>query len=196
MIKKNDLKKLALLGLTSGLIITTEEAAASLLDDTDAGYVLAAKHGCPGKNGCPGKTAARDLPAASKIKYQAPDAKDATDATDVKANDNADTDPNAGNLGYHLMTEDELLIELSDSGAKQFNDLSPEGKALALQVASMRCKGSNDCAGLNACKTDQNDCAGKGSCKGQGKCAIADKNLAVKLVYEKMSDKRTSALSK
>jgi hypothetical protein len=38
--------------------------------------------------------------------------------------------------------------------------------------------------------TYKNSCAGKGSCKGQGKCAISYKNLAVKLVYNKMAAKR------
>lgn len=193
MIKKKDLKKLALLGLTSGLFVVTEEAPATLLDDVDSGHLLAAvtKHGCP--HGCPAKkTAARDLPASSLTKLQAPDAKDKKTA---EASD-ADYDPNAGNLGYYLMTEDELLLELSADGAKLYNSLSPEGKALALKVASMRCKGTNECAGLNACKTEQNDCAGKGSCQGLGKCGIADKNLAVKLVYEKMAKKRNGVLTK
>lgn len=104
-------------------------------------------------------------------------------------------DPNAGNLGYHLMTEDELLLELNDEGYKLYQSLSPEGKLLARKVASSRCNGANECKGLNACKTDKNECAGKGSCKGQGKCAIADKNLAVKLVAKKMAGKRADALN-
>lgn len=103
-------------------------------------------------------------------------------------------DPNAGNLGYHLMTEDELLLELNDEGYKLYMSLSPEGKLLARKVASTRCNGSNECKGLNACKTDKNECAGKGDCKGQGKCAVADKNLAVKLVAKKMAAKRADAL--
>jgi hypothetical protein len=103
-------------------------------------------------------------------------------------------DPNDGNLGYHMMTEQELMLELNPEGVRMYKSLSPEGKALALQVASMRCNASNSCRGLNACKTDKNDCAGQGQCKGQGKCAIADKNLAVKLVYKKMQEKRSNAL--
>lgn len=100
------------------------------------------------------------------------------------------TDPAYGSLGYHLMTEDELLSELNDEGTKLYQSLSPEGKALVRKMASARCNGTNDCAGLNACATDKNSCAGKGKCKGQGKCSFADKNLAVKLVADKMAKKR------
>jgi hypothetical protein len=103
-------------------------------------------------------------------------------------------DPNAGNLAYHLMTEDELLLELTDDGVKLYNSLTPEGKALARKVASTSCNGTNECAGLNACKTDKNECAGQGKCKGQGKCNINDKNLAVRLVAKKMADKRAQTL--
>ncbi|KIA76456.1 hypothetical protein [Parachlamydia acanthamoebae] len=98
-----------------------------------------------------------------------------------------------GNMGYHLMTEDELLLELSPQGVSLYNSLDSKGKELARYVASQRCMGSNACKGLNACQTDKNACAGKGSCKGKGKCALADKNLAVKLVVDKMADKRKEA---
>lgn len=101
-------------------------------------------------------------------------------------------DPNKGNLGYHLMTEDELLSELTDDTAKLYEGLSPEGKKLARFVASQRCNGSNECKGLNACQTDNNKCAGQGKCKGTSKCAISDKNLAVKIVAKKMAEKRSN----
>ena len=101
-------------------------------------------------------------------------------------------DPNDGNVGYHLMTEDELLLELNDDSIKLYNSLSPEGKALARFVASQRCNGSNMCKGLNACKTDKNECAGQGACKGKSKCAVSDKNLAVKIAAKKMAEKRNN----
>ena len=98
-----------------------------------------------------------------------------------------------GNMDYHLMTEEELLLQLNDSGAKLYKSLSPEGKELALKVASQRCMGLNECKGLNACKTDKNNCAGQGSCKGTGKCALSDPNVAVKLAAKKMGEKRIQA---
>lgn len=140
---KNDMKKLALLGLVSGTMV------------------------------CQGLHAAD---ATAKA------------AADTKAKSIEEL--NAQNVGYHLYTEDELLLELNDEGAKLFKSLSPEGKKLALEVASARCNGTNSCKGLNGCQTANNSCAGKGSCKGTGKCAIADKNLAVKLVHNKMAKER------
>ena len=97
------------------------------------------------------------------------------------------------NIGYHLMTKEQLFTHLNARGKKLFNSLSPEGKELALKTASARCNGTNECAGLNSCRTADNKCAGKSDCRGKGKCAISDKNLAVKLVAKKMAKKRTAA---
>lgn len=142
--KKCEFKKLALMGLSSGLLLT------------------------------------------SQLTASAPNAT----ATPLKST----KDKNNGNVGYHLMSEEELLLELNSEGVKQYNSLDAKGKELAIKVASMRCNGTNQCAGLNACQTDKNDCAGKGKCQGQGKCAISDKNLAVKLVYDKMAKKRAGMM--
>lgn len=114
----------------------------------------------------------------------------AADKEAAKNNTNDLLSTEDGNMGYHLMTEDELLLELDTDTAKIYQGLSPENKQLALKVASARCNGTNECAGLNACKTDKNDCAGQGKCKGLGKCAFSDKNLAVKAVAKKVADKR------
>lgn len=181
--KKRSFKKIALLGLAAGVLSVKAEGK-NLLEPADFSKsdALAYKK-CKGANGCPGmkkkggEIAQADKEAGSK----------------KESNDDDDKDPNGGNLGYHLMTEDELLLELSDEGTKLYNSLTPEGKLLAREVASSRCNAANVCKGLNSCKTDENDCAGKGQCKGQGKCAIADKNLAVKLVAEKMAKKRAEA---
>lgn len=157
--KKHDLKKLALLGLISGAMLSKDPLAA----------------------------ATAQKPQAAKPAAQTQTTPNAVDA-EIKAN-------NESNMNYHLMTEDELLLELSPEGEADYNSLTPEGKKMALRVASQMCNGTNECKGLNACKTDNNDCAGKGACKGQGKCAFSDKNLAVKVVKEKMKAKR-AALSK
>lgn len=140
---KHDLKKLALLGLSSGVFL------------------------------------ANTIDAAEK---QSPPQK------------NESYDPNDGNMNYHLMSEEEFLLELNDQGLKMYQSLDSNGKALAIKVASGMCGKTNQCKGLNACKTDKNECAGKGSCKGQGICAVSDKNLAVKLVYDKMKEKREKTL--
>lgn len=147
--KKNDLKKMALLGLSTGLLISSQMHAAT------------------------------NPPAAEKEKTE-------------KAT--KEVDPNDGNLGYHLMTEEELLLELNPTGTALYNSLDAKGKELARQVASQRCNFTNACKGLNACATDKNKCAGLGDCKAKGKCALSDKNLAVKLVHDKlMKEKREKA---
>lgn len=141
--KKRPLTKLALLGLTSGLLIANEASA----------------HAAQG-------------------------------SSSNSSSQKSESDPNDGNLGYHLMTEDELTLELNDEGQKLYNGLDTKGKALARYVASQRCQGTNECSGLNACQDDTHACAGKGSCKGKSKCGFSDKNLAVKVVAEKMAKKR------
>lgn len=141
--KKSDIKKLALMGLSAGLLINAQHIFAET--------------------------------SSERTKNQ------------------AESDPNDQNRGYHLLSEDELELELNAEGIALYKSLSPEGKELARYVASQRCQFTNKCAGLNACQTEKNDCAGKGACKGQGKCAFADKNAAVKIVAEKMAKKRAEA---
>ncbi len=231
--KKRDFKTLALLGLTSGLLLSQQAAEAGPAEylngqdllammedhackakggcgsvsyqacssksscDNMADHACKGKggcgsvwydHACKGKNGCGSNlTADRDQPGTANSPYQSPSASDSNKKK---------PDPNDGNLGYHLLSEDELMLELNEEGIKMYKSLSPEGKALALRVASARCGKTNECAGLNACQTDKNDCAGKGSCRGQGKCGMSDKNLAVKVVYNKMmKEKRSRAMN-
>lgn len=100
-----------------------------------------------------------------------------------------------GNFGYHLYSDEEMQLELSPDGLKLYNSLTPEGKKLARIVASSRCDGTNLCKGLNSCKSDKNDCAGKGQCKGQSKCAVASKDLAVKLVIDRLAQKRADVIT-
>lgn len=161
--KKKNLRNLAIIGVSSGLLISTQASATSPKATNQA--VKSSGH-----------VAFNDSTTSSK---------------DAKKSEYSDA--NDGNIGYHDMTDDELMLELNPDGVAMFKSLTPEGKALARKVASMRCNGTNECKGLNACATEKNDCAGKGSCKGQGKCAMSDKNLAVKLVRDKMAQKRNGA---
>jgi hypothetical protein len=154
--KNREFKKLAIMGLASGLLVSSQISA----QDTS--------------------------PKNSNKSVQG----------NTQSNTDKDADDNDGNMDYHLMTEDELLLELDSEGTKMYKSLTPEGKALALKVASARCDHTNECAGLNACQTPEHACAGKGTCKHTGKCAIADKNLAVKLVRDKMAKKRQQATTR
>jgi hypothetical protein len=197
--KKQRIIQLALVGLTHGLLINATVEAHEQTTSSYAHDSRYAKAGCPGPGGCPSPskktavktTAARDMPEGGP-KLLDPSKVDSSASS--SSSYSSDSDPNSGNLGYHLMTEDELMLELNDSGVKQFQSLSPEGKALALKLASQRCNASNSCKGQNACKTDNNDCAGKGDCKGKSKCAFSDKNLAVQIASKLMAEKRTQSL--
>lgn len=170
--EKRNLRKLALLGLASGLVISGPANADETRENFKVEQLLAA-HKCKGSHGCPGLTPNRDRPRSS-----------------------GNNDMNEGNLNYHLMTEDELMIELNQKGRNLYQKLDANGKRLARVVASQMCNETNECAGLNGCQTENNSCAGQGSCKGKSKCAIADKNLAVKLVSDKLAKKRKEAALK
>lgn len=186
--QKDKFLKIALLGLSGGLIISAAPADAEAVANEQL-FMLA--KGCPGKNGCPGakgkKLVAENDPSTSTFAPKDGDFSFEKTAQMEKANE--------GNMNYKLLTEDELLLELNDEGVKTYESLTPEGKALARFVASQMCQNTNMCKGLNACATDTNSCAGKGACKGKGKCAFSDKNLAVKIVADKMAKKREEASS-
>jgi hypothetical protein len=164
--KKRHLKSIALLGLASGLVISSQ---ATLQAENHTIKTI--------------QQILAQMPSSSTDSYT---------STDSSA-DQSKNDPNSQNEGYHLMTEKELLLELNDEGTKLYNGLDAEGKELARYVASQRCQATNKCKGLNACKTEHNDCAGQGSCQGKGKCAFSDKNQAVKVVAKKMAEKRNAA---
>lgn len=183
--QKKRITQLALLGLTHGLLTNAVVEAHSQSSSSYAHETSYAKSGCPG--GCPGKKT-----AALDVNQRGPKLQDPSKVTAKSPPEQLD--PSNGNLGYHLFTEDELLVELSEEGANQYKALTPEGKTLAIELASQRCGGTNSCKGRNACKTDSNNCAGLGACKGQSKCALSDKDLAVKIASKLMADKRAASL--
>lgn len=154
--KKRDLKKLALLGMLSGVVLSQNVQAADTKNNK------------------------------SHIADSTETKSDKKDSKSVSPDDYS-------NFIDRPYTEEELLSELNDDGKKLYNSLDKQGKKLAVETAGKYCTGTNECAGLNACKTDKNDCAGKGACKGQGKCAISDKNQAVKFVDIKMKKQRAKA---
>lgn len=161
--QKKDFIKLAVMGLSSGLLLTNQlNTPLHAENQPTESNGCGSKNGCGGNNGCGGEDG------------------------DNYGKDN-------GNIGFRILSEDELLLELSAKGEDLYMSLSDEGKELARKVASQRCNGTNECKGLNACQTEAHACAGQGSCKGQGKCGFSDKNLAVKVVSMKMAQKRSEA---
>lgn len=111
------------------------------------------------------------------------------DATDASMNSSMQKSSN------HMMSEQDLLSQLSPEGKATFQGLSPEGKALALKLANQSCKGQNECKGMNSCKSNENSCAGQGGCKGTSKGPFTDKNVAVKVAAKKMAEKRSMMMN-
>lgn len=95
-----------------------------------------------------------------------------------------------GNITQKPIDEDELLLQLNQEGADQYELLDKEGKALAIKLAARACNGGNDCKHQNACRTEKNACMGQGECKGQTVCAFSDKNQAVRTAEKLMKEKR------
>lgn len=166
---KKDFKKLALLGLAGGVVLASQgtvQANQGTLSDNQ-GVVLAA--GC-GAKGCNNETGIKPSRAGKNFI--------------------ADADEAAKADAGQLMTEDQLMSQLNDQGKQQYKSLTPEGKAMAIKLASRSCKGTNDCKGQNSCKADDHSCAGKGSCAGSSQCSFKDKNTAVKVAAQLQSEKR------
>lgn len=167
---KRSLKTLALLGIAAGLCAANEGPLLAKDVKEQLGGELFAK-------------LLSDASNSSKTDSKKSTADSSSKDDDIEKN-------KSQNMGYHLLTEDELVGSLNAKGLALYMGLDDEGKLLARKVASQLCNGTNDCKGLNSCKTDNNSCAGEASCKGKSKCAIGDKNLAVKLAAKHMAEKR------
>lgn len=192
--KKVNYKKLALLGITGGLLMASQAIVAADVSMSAQGTLLAG--GCGGGK-CGGFTPAKNT-STDDIKAPAPSSPTAAPqvpqtlpnqkgqiADNTVIHKDSTTVPHKG-----TMTEADLIKSVNPSSRETYQSLSPEGKALALQLANQACKGQNSCKGLNSCKTANNSCAGQGGCKGQSSCAFKDKNLAVKVAAMKMASKR------
>jgi hypothetical protein len=162
--KNKNMSKFALLGLTSGLIVSAQaQAHDSVSHELETQPAMLAK-GCGAH--C-GSIASRDRNSSA----------------DQFRDDNQAT----------VLTEETLLPQLNERGKALYNSLDAEGKSLAITLASRSCKGLNTCKGLNACKSEKNSCKGQGSCKGTSACKFTDKNDAVKVAAQKMMDKRNNS---
>jgi hypothetical protein len=99
--KKKQLSQLAILGIASGLLTSHVEAVSdsgTSMSPEQIRQLMAKKHECKGPSGCGGLVAERDVPQGKNDK----------------------------NLDDHLMTEDELLLELNNERTAIYKGLSPE----------------------------------------------------------------------
>jgi len=169
--KKRDLKKLALLGIAGAAMMASQGAVYADNNGMMSGTILAG--GC-GSHGCN-----HDQGTSKRSGFIA----------------EADNYSRGTTAAGQLMTEDQLKGQLNEQGKEQFNRLNPEGKSLALKLASQACKGNNECKGLGSCKTAEHSCAGKNSCAGTSACKFSDKNSAVKVAAQKQAERRSQANS-
>lgn len=172
--KEEHLKKLAVIGLTTGLLISPHKP-------------LIAKEALSIIN--------QNLTLLADASSEKTDSKKESGQVDKETNELIEKSE-AQNLNYHKVTEDELYGLVNTKTWQLYQSLDPVGKALALKIASQTCNNQNDCKHQNACQTASNPCAGKGDCKAKSKCNMSDKNIAVKIAAQVMEERRKGLLPK
>lgn len=165
--KKRNMKRVAVAGLMSGLLVVSQANAAESNEVNQALPKLAS-------TGC-GNHKAGGCNAHNRS------AGEIADNSDLQSNSSS------------TLTSDQLKSQLNEKSRALYDSLDDEGKALAIKLAAGTCKGKNDCRGLSGCKTAANDCKGKNGCKGTGTAKFTDKNDAVKIAAQKMAEKRGSS---
>lgn len=167
--KRSTLKKLAAIGLMSGLAVACQNES-----------------GNAGQGGANDKNSPSNSNQNTQQKQQ--------QGTNGKNTNSSMSQKQAAKIipvVDTVMSEEELLKTLNDKGKALYYTLDNEGKQLARELASQSCAGHNKCKGLNSCKSANNECAGLGSCKGTSACGFSDKNTAVKVAVKHMAEKRT-----
>lgn len=169
--KKRDLKKLALLGITSGIVLSSQAILKADQGNSETNILSGLIAESCGKRGC---NHFSEIPT----RY----------ISDLE--DNIKYDNFA-----QLLTENQLLSQLNELSKQMYKNMTPEGKTLALKLASRSCQGNNECKGQNACMSEKNACYGRSSCKGTSKCTFKDKNLAIKVAAQQQAEKRAKTNS-
>lgn len=199
---KSKLKKIALMGMAGGMLVASEAPLTAASNSMGAETVIAA-HSCGSACGSKGNHS-----CGSKINQNSCGSKINQSSCGSKRNQSCGAqNPNRPRYGNptayddpedsstmtetgKAMSESELMSQLNSNGKATYQSLSPEGKALALKLASQSCKGMNACKGLGSCKSATNSCAGKNGCRGQSAGPFKDKNVAVKVAAQHMAEKR------
>ena len=112
--KKINMSKIALLGLTSGLLLASQ-ANAAVAGANQAGPTLLS--GKCGSHGCNGATADRNIPSA-------------TPATTLERTDTTTSTTTT------KLSESDLKAQLNERSKALYESLDTEGKALALRLAN------------------------------------------------------------
>jgi len=187
--KKVDLKKLALMGITGGVLLTVQSQASESTQSYDASKALAGRNGCGGAGGCGGSR-------AHKGPRSSANGVDNSAAGQYQRNEFIGRNIPKPMQQQQQISEQELFNSLNKEAKTMYEGLDSEGRELALELANQSCSGNNDCKGLNSCKTDENSCAGEGGCQGQSPGPFHDNNTAVKVAAKHMAEKRASLNNK
>ena len=168
LMKKNELKKLALMGLTGGLLFTMHTEASA------QGYWWQ---------------------QSTRSSYQQEESGNQRMMQQKQQRQQRQHQNNMENSPSRTeqMTEQELLSQLNQQGRALYQSLDPKGKTLTLQLANQTCEGQNKCEGLNSCESDENGCSGEGGCKGQSPGPFKDKNQAVEVAAKHLAQERQEA---
>lgn len=142
-----------------------------------------------GSCGASGYISSRDQPTSSNPYQNPTDGQTQWESNYQKGRNQLNQSTQWANVDNATMTQEDFKAQLSAQGKTDFDKLSDEGKANAIQMASHDCAGKNACKGQNSCKSDKNACAGQGGCKGQSTCKMTP-DKAVKAAS--LKDKRTS----
>lgn len=123
---KSNFKKFALMGMAGGLLLSNPNPVEANITQGNDSVVAA---GCGGsKAGCGGAR------SSSKRPYIAEE--DLSNRPSTQKN-------------VKPLNESDLLSKLDSSGRSTYQNLSPEGKALALKMASEYCNGRGVCGGYS-----------------------------------------------
>ena len=174
--KKQDFKKLAILGIVGGSALASEGTLQAQEQNLNTSFDHSLAASCGGGRG--------GRQSCSANRNSCSSARNSCSAT---RNNGYIAENDATAVSQYGVSEREFTSNLSSQGKADYDKLSTEGKFNARKMASHDCSGKNDCKGQNACKTAKNTCAGQGGCKGQSKCAMKP-DQAVKVAS--MKDKR------
>lgn len=186
---KSNFKKMALMGMASGMLLASQSPV-NAETSNNVGVMMA--HSCG--SGCGGSRGQQQGyhggGGGSCNSYRG-----GNGCSSYKNSPNyvaENDDRNYSQSSQETLTESDLESQLNSEGKAIFRGLDPQGKALALKLATQSCKGKNACKGLNSCKTANNSCNGRGSCAGTSPGPFKDKNAAVSVAAQKMAEKRNS----
>ncbi len=125
--EKTNFKKMALMGMVGGLVVAAQSPIGAETVVNSETYL--AGSGCGGGHGC---GSSGSLPGY----YHRSQARSGCGSSNRQYTADADTDTQNQMMASKTMSEKDLMSGLNDQGKSQYQSLSPEGKALALKIAS------------------------------------------------------------